>query len=191
MIWAINNNKRELATPGKRAICPCCGTQVIAKCGEILSWHWSHKSSDCDPWHEPESDWHLKWKRKFPDEWQEVVIGAHRADVKTPKLVIEFQASCISAQEIRQREAHYRNMVWLLRGHDFEDNLSLRNRDGYLSFRWKWPRKSWWAATSPIVIDLSDKLIHVKKLHSNTPCGGWGNEMSEEEFIKRCGSKLQ
>lgn len=188
MIWAIHNNERKLAGPGERGICPCCKGEVMAKCGEIVSWHWAHKADDCDQWHEPESEWHLAWKRKFPAEWQEIVIGNHRADVKTPKLVVELQASCISADEIREREAHYKNMVWLLRGDDFRDNLSLRKREGYLSFRWRWPRKSWWAASAPIVIDLTYGLLHVKKLHAHTPCGGWANEITLHEFMTRCGA---
>jgi hypothetical protein len=160
---------------------------VVAKCGDVVCWHWAHTAKDCDPWHEPESEWHLRWKRKFPIEWQEVVIGNHRADVRTPKLVVELQASCISPGEIREREAHYRNMVWLLRGQDFSDNLHLRERNGYLSFRWLWPRKSWWSARSPIVIDLGIKIIHIRKLHADTPCGGWACEISEQQFMARCG----
>lgn len=187
MIWALQNAERVTAEPGGRGECPCCRGDVMAKCGSIVVWHWAHKADDCDPWHEPESEWHIRWKRRFPDDWQEVVIGNHRADVKTPKLVVELQASSISAEEIKEREQHYRNMVWLLRGDDFKDNLWLRQRAGFMSFRWRWPRKSWWSAQMPVVIDTGDGLLLVKKLHANTPCGGWGVWITETEFLTRCG----
>lgn len=219
MIWAIQNERRVTAEPGESAQCPCCQSSVMAKCGSIVAWHWAHKADDCDPWHEPESEWHIGWKRKFPSEWQEVVIGNHRADVKTPKLVVELQASSISSEEIQERERHYRNMVWMLRGADFKDNLHIRKpagicsqcgkreqplyspikcwkcggminpRDGFVTFSWRWPRKSWWSARMPMVIDTGDGLLHVKKLHQNTPCGGWGVWITEAEFLTRCGMR--
>lgn len=187
MLFANSNGKRVEAYQNGRAECPCCNRQVIAKCGSIVTWHWAHEATDCDPWYEPESEWHILWKNKFPKEWQEVVIGCHRADIKTPKIFVELQSSCISPKEIQSRERFYQKMIWLLRGHDFSENINIRQRSGYLSFRWKWPRKSWWAATMPIVIDLPGRMIHVKKLHSNIPCGGWAKEITEHDFMVLCG----
>lgn len=187
MIWALQNAERVTAEPGGLGQCPCCRSDVLAKCGSIVTWHWAHKVDDCDSWYEPESEWHIGWKQRFPDDWQEVVIRNHRADIKTPKLVVELQATSISAEEIKARERHYKNMVWLLRGEDFKANLSLRQRDGFMSFRWRWPRKSWWSAQMPVVIDTGERLLHVKKLYANTPCGGWGVWITETEFLRRCG----
>lgn len=93
LIWAISSGVRVRAWPGERAFCPCCNCVLVAKCGSIVSWHWAHMTKDCDPWYEPESEWHIHWKQKFPDKWQEVVIGSHRADLRTPTTVIELQAS--------------------------------------------------------------------------------------------------
>ena len=44
MIWANKNNERIKATPKDKANCPICNEEVIAKCGSIKIWHWSHKS---------------------------------------------------------------------------------------------------------------------------------------------------
>jgi hypothetical protein len=87
---------------------------VVAKCGSLVAWHWAHLELDCDPWHEPESDWHRTWKSSFPEDWQEIVCGEHRADIKTPELVIEFQKSHLPLPELKAREAFYRRMVWVL-----------------------------------------------------------------------------
>jgi hypothetical protein len=117
--WAESQGNRVEATPNQKASCPCCGGEVLAKCGEVVTWHWAHKSRDCDPWSEPESEWHREWKSLFPREMQEVVIGPHRADVLSPRGVIELQHSSISAAEIRKREQFYEKMVWVIDAQNF------------------------------------------------------------------------
>lgn len=127
MQFAVDTTGQRLEpAPKAKGKCPVCDAPVIAKCGEILTWHWSHLTKDCDPWYEPESEWHRQWKEQFPCEWREFVIGRHRADVKTPKGVIEFQASCISASDIQERENFYGRMVWVVKADsfDFEKQLS-------------------------------------------------------------------
>lgn len=95
----------------------------MAKCGEIVVWHWAHRGaeSECDPWWR-ESAWHLAWKSLFPEEQVEVRVErdgvVHRADVMTPLGVIEFQNSPISLQEIRAREEFYGPMYWVFNVQD-------------------------------------------------------------------------
>jgi hypothetical protein len=56
--------------------------------------------------------------------------------VKTPDgRVIEFQASPISPEEIRERENFYGSMVWILRGEDFEDWFDIRESSRYAKRR--------------------------------------------------------
>ncbi len=127
MLWANQKGKKIKAWPGLAATCPACGGEVVPKCGEILEWHWAHKARDCDTWGEPESQWHLSWKARFPSDWQEVVMGPHRADVRTPRGVIEFQKSAISAAEIREREQFYGKMIWVVDASEF----NLERHDGW------------------------------------------------------------
>jgi hypothetical protein len=116
-----------------RAICDCCNAEVIAKCGEIREWHWAHKSGiDCDSWREAETEWHINWKSQFPDDWQEITIKKpgedefHRADVLTDKgVVIEFQNSPLSPEEIRTRESFYEKPVWVVNAEMFKHKLHL------------------------------------------------------------------
>ena len=181
---ALKNNKRVEASPGQTASCPVCGDSVVSKCGQIKVWHWAHKSADCDHWSEPESEWHKNWKNKFPLHWQEVVIGKHRADIKTPVKVIEIQSSNISSGDIIERERFYGDMIWILKGEDFEDNFELRHRGDIHTFRWKHPRKVWWNAKMPIFIDFQKGFFEVKKIHPQTPCGGYGKLIDKGVFIK-------
>lgn len=111
-----------LATPRAVANCPGCGATLRAKCGAAKKqiWHWAHVTKECDPWHEGEGEWHLAWKRRAPKECTEVIIGPHRADIRTlDGIVIELQASPIDALEIEERETFYGRMIWLLDGRDW------------------------------------------------------------------------
>ncbi len=118
------DGNRIEASPGAQAHCAGCKGPLIAKCGSVNKWHWAHRSKDCDSWHEPEGAWHLGWKSMAPKEWTEVVMGPHRADIRRDDgLVIELQASTISAEEIVERENFYGRMIWLLDGRDFNFNV--------------------------------------------------------------------
>lgn len=118
---------------GQKATCPLCNGTIIGKCGEIYVHHWQHHHDrECDPWQEHETDWHRKWKAKFPDDWQEVIIEnegeKHIADVKTANgLVIEFQNSSISTSTIRIREDFYEDMIWVVNARTFKSNFKIRS----------------------------------------------------------------
>ena len=121
---ALVESKRAKPQPGLKGTCQFCGGEMIANCGRVKVWHWSHKANPpCDPWWENETEWHRQWKNRFPLEWQEVVLfdqvtgEKHIADVRTPHgLVIEFQHSAIKPEEIAAREAFYKNMIWIVDG---------------------------------------------------------------------------
>lgn len=184
-MYAVVDGIRVKASPSMKGVCPVCQSEVISKCGEIKIWHWAHKVQDCDLWHENESKWHIDWKSKFPEEWREVTIGKHRADVKTEKLVLELQSSSISSEEIRERELFYGKMIWLVNAEDFWDNLRKYDHGGWSGFYWKWARKSWLEAKYPIVLDTSDGLFLVKKLGEDGR-KGWGRWLTEKQFISMC-----
>ena len=123
MKFALVNGERVEATKGARGLCPCCGEQLIAKCGETRVNHWARKGGqNCDPWWENETHWHRSWKDKFPREWQEVIHfnetrEKHIADVKTDSgYVLEFQHSYLDPEERRSRNAFYGRLVWVVNG---------------------------------------------------------------------------
>ncbi len=123
MKYAIINNEKVEATKGAKGICPSCGSDLIAKCGELKVNHWSHKGNrNCDPWWENETEWHRSWKSNFPKEWQEIVHfdesgEKHIADVKTKNgWVLEFQHSFLSQEERQSRNLFYQQLVWVVDG---------------------------------------------------------------------------
>lgn len=205
---------KTLAKPGARGECPCCGGELIAKCGEIVSWHWAHINADCDPWSEPETDWHIMWKNCFPVECQEVVVGNHRADVLLGDHTIEFQHSPISANEIREREDHYARLTWVIDGSEFRSRFSfmrppelngsgkrpkwLHHSDGWWFFNWSHARKSWFhgAEVGDVVIDFG--RLELWKHNADYPTlflvQGWDNNgkdghgrfISRDCFVSRC-----
>jgi len=155
MRYALVDGTRTLAAPKLRGLCPGCRGEVIAKCGEIIRWHWSHVSAECDSWGDGESDWHIGWKDRFPPELQEVFMGEHRADIKGSCGVLEVQASPISTETIKQREEFYGEMAWMLKGEDFMQNFNIYYAGGHdYRFTWTRPRLSWQFSGRRIYIDF-------------------------------------
>lgn len=195
MIWGIKDGERVKPQPNLKATCPICKSELTPKCGVVKQWHWAHKNlEDCDSWSEGETEWHLNWKMLFPAKNQEVVVGKHRADIKTDSgRVIELQNSPLSQDKIYEREYEYEKMIWLLNRETFAKNLVLRNKGDYITFRWKWPPKSWEAAHQEIFIDFNiyDKennpILHIKKVSFKNYCGGWGVLLTREAFLKQYG----
>jgi len=181
MRWASTTQGRSLATPGASGICPTCNGSVLAKCGEIVSWHWAHKSRDCDHWSEPESEWHRAWKAKFPERWQECTIGRHRADVVSAIGVIEFQRSFLSTSEIRERETFYSGLIWVVDASTWSlqrqkrkpticikrdrkgERISIewKQDQSAQDFQWSRPRKNWITATRPVYLDIGNGSYHL------------------------------
>lgn len=128
-----NGTRIKPSFSGQKAKCPLCKGILIGKCGKIYVRHWQHHHDrDCDPWQEHETEWHRKWKAKFPEDWQEVIIEnegeKHIADIKTPDgFVIEFQNSSISTSTIRIREDFYEGMIWVVNAISFKDNFKIRS----------------------------------------------------------------
>jgi len=123
MKFALVDGEKEEATKGSTGLCQVCGSELIAKCGEIKIHHWSHKSKrNCDQWWENESEWHRDWKNEFPTEWQEVIHRdengeKHIADVKTETdWIIEFQHSFLKPKERYSRNTFYNKLIWVIDG---------------------------------------------------------------------------
>jgi hypothetical protein len=188
MLYALINDDRKCATPDLKnslSVCPHCYESVIAKCGSLKIWHWSHQAySSCD--HEPETEWHLRWKERFPKECVEVTVGVNRADVLINDIAIEFQHSPISIDTILQRQQAYKKMAWVFDARQF--NLNLRSRGEYESFRWYWPHRTL-ACINPVEIGLyfdfdDDSLLNIRKVHWESHIvGGWGYMLCKDEFL--------
>jgi competence protein CoiA len=175
MLWALYEGSLSLAYPKQVGECPTCAHEVIAKCGSKVVWHWAHRSrKDCDSWSEPESVWHAAWKSRF--EKTEVTFAnedkAHRADAVTPcGVVLEFQHSAISSEEISERESFYGNMVWVVDATQaFEAkriglDMITPNYSGweYVKFHWKRRRTSFDDARRPVFLDLGFGFSDLEK----------------------------
>lgn len=179
---------RVPAEPGASGTCPACMAALMPKCGQIVAWHWAHHGTpDCDPWAEPDSEWHLGWQQRVPRERREVVRGPHRADIVTPGgTVVELQHSAISPAEIEERERFYGRMVWLFDAAEpyDDDRLIIRGQIGqpYDTFRWKHPRKTVAHCRKPVYLDLGGLVLHVCRIYPAAPCGGWGRTATGERF---------
>lgn len=115
----------------KTLVCPGCHEQVIFKNGKYRIPHFSHKrNSLCSRFSENESQTHLSGKLTFQRQLKEIGEPAvleynlpeieQRADVFLPnrKIILEYQCSPISYQDIFRRTANYKQLgidvFWLL-----------------------------------------------------------------------------
>lgn len=183
MLLAHVDGRTVEATPSTKGTCPGCGAEVRAKCGRIKIWHWAHISADCDPWSEPESQWHRDWKACAPIEQREVVMERdgvkHRADAVVRGKVLELQSSPISVDDIEDRERFYGDMAWLFRVH-WQERLkhvpfprawmsSVRaffaggvQKIGPLGFQWKRPAQTLLSVTKPMFWDVGGEVWRVE-----------------------------
>lgn len=158
--------------PRGRARCPQCDAAVVAKCGKLVSWHWSHRAAECDSWSEGETEWHLSWKRRVEPAACEVVLGNHRADIRTAEgRVIELQHSPIDSATLAEREAFYSDLVWLFDAESFK--LELHPSAARVDFVWKHVRKSLLGVSRPMYWDLgSGFAMQVLGLLPDAALGG-------------------
>jgi competence protein CoiA len=179
MRFALLNDNRIEATKGVKGVCPCCGSELVAKCGEIKVHHWSHKKKCDDHWWENETEWHRNWKNEFPIEWQEVIHKdesgeKHIADVKTDEdWVVEFQHSVIASEERNSRDQFYKKLIWVVDGtrrktdvKQFQkvlnDNAHMDRPSGkllHLGFpHWSSLLMEWGDSNSLILLDFKDRF---------------------------------
>jgi len=134
--YSIFDGERVAPFPKGKGICPVCASPTQVKCGKRKIWHWAHESlQHCDRWWENETEWHRAWKSLYPEEWQEVVHfdevtqERHISDVRTDKnLFVEFQNSPMSEEELASRERFYKNLIWVVNGHEFKKNFHILHK---------------------------------------------------------------
>lgn len=193
MIYAISPSGEKIsANKNTEGYCENCKEKLIPKCGEINIWHWSHQNkTDCVDYYEPETEWHLGWKKLVKKEFCEVIIGKNRADIINDKrTVIELQNSPLSTDKIKIREQNYNKMIWLVNGINPQNPIlprfdyweELRNgKVTFFKFRWNYPRKSWIFATKQVFIDFGTEIFLIKKQYGKS---GWGFVYKPEQFIE-------
>jgi hypothetical protein len=206
MHFALVNGLQAEPSPGLHGVCKNCEAVMISKCGQHKLWHWAHKSRiNCDPWWEPETEWHRQWKNHFPADWQEIIQfdpvsnEKHIADVKTiHDQVIEFQHSPMKPDELRSREAFYKNMVWIVDGcRGFSDatyfNLGLCERidpeNGPTIFPFHWYGRSklienWIAATCPVFLDFGHNVAWRLVSYDRVKKLGIVGPIEKEDLVK-------
>ncbi len=187
---STTSGDRIVATKDKEGFCPGCSSKLQPKAliSKHVVPHWAHKAGDCDPWYEPESEWHRTWKERWPVECREVVMGPHRADVRMRDgTVLELQKSPISSEEIAEREQFYGNMLWLLDARAWDigrRDVSYAGSDSYgdesydrwnismyplrrmaleneqrVTATWRRPKRTWSISTKPLLLDVAPGCV--------------------------------
>ena len=127
MWFASSQGEKIPPTKKVEAVCPSCGSKVVARMGRIKQHHWAHAPGTVCPFErEAMTRWHYEWQQRWPADQREVTVGKHRADVKTDHWVVEFQHSSISLDDLQSREEHWGpNLIWVVNEEGIGKNLSL------------------------------------------------------------------
>lgn len=159
MLIAIVDNERVFPEKGIIGICPSCKKEVIPVCGELNIHHWRHsKDESCEFNRESETEWHRSMKSLFDKEYIEVFDGKCRADIKLKHgLVLEFQNSSITLEDIEKRKNNYDRLVWIF-------NLSRQFENGQIQFEgdnmtYVRPKRVLWFCTPRLFLYFRDNLI--------------------------------
>jgi len=154
-------------TPGGRTICPTCHEELIAKCGDILIWHWSHRpDSECT--NSDESAWHAAWKLWAKHlGWQtEVKVANHRADIVGDNRIFELQSDFLDVRDIAAREAAYgAQLTWIYRWTPERWARLWNVGEGW--FRWSRPAPSMLEHSREVVIHHRDRLYRVEAMRTD------------------------
>ena len=141
--------------------CPICNGKLRVREGNVNVKHFAHIKKECfDNWNYDMSEWHYNMQLRFPEEQREVVVKyggvMHRADILYKDMIIEFQHSPISLDEIRERNRFYTNagykVAWVFdlcnQYNEGRIEFPLRN-DNKLIYKWRRPMHSLSAFSMP------------------------------------------
>lgn len=132
----------EEAIEGVQYMCPTCNSNLIQRRGTVNIHHFAHAvGGDCDTWSEM-TEWHLEWQNQFNEQYREITLGEHRADIKMDNYIIEFQHSPISEEDLRERIDFYTRYGKLIFLFDLREKTIYRNKHKSNTFIWKYPSRT-------------------------------------------------
>lgn len=122
----------------QESTCPQCGGELVAKRGEIMTWHWAHKSNSCR-YGSGISEWHLCWthghhQAGFPVEYRHTMKDgtAYVFDACHPEamLVYEFVHSLSDSYLYKHEDMLKAGIhpVWILDGDMFKAKYARKLR---------------------------------------------------------------
>lgn len=166
-IFALDENGNRVhiddaVRSGKNYTCCFCHEKMIPRKGEKRVHHFAHASNcDCDMWYGNKGEWHRSMQDLFPKECQEVIVEKdgerHIADVCLPrpdgtKLIVEFQHSDISREEVLRRTLFWNSgdteLIWVFDIRDKDVRLvpqkfgQRKIYEGDEIYRWMRPKNS-------------------------------------------------
>lgn len=193
MLIAVQNQKRIKAYKGaENCSCPICNQEVVAKCGELMIWHFAHKTNDNNCiFGKGKGNWHYLWQNKFPIDCVEYKKDNHIADIFIKETAIELQESPISLEEIKERNLSWGdNTIWIVsadkpgfeeqmvndintgeHSNNIYDNLyGLSFNSKNTKWYWRYPKKALLFGCKNLYFDLgeySQRLLHILTVESD------------------------
>lgn len=108
------------------------------------------------------SKWHIEWQDMFANEFREIIMYDHRADIKIDNIVLEFQHTYMSKSDIEERECFYTNvakchLIWIFDCSSWEFEID-KSRTKLTYNRGS---KYMFAAKCKLVLDLGKRDVFI------------------------------
>lgn len=168
-MYANLNGDKVSPEKGLRAECPFCEEEVLAKCGDFKTWHFSHLAGSQCSFGDGKGEWHWSWQSLFHKNDVEVRITKGSkfkiADVilKDGK-VLEFQNTGIDLDTVKEREKFYGKdkLVWIFNATETYDrfNLILSKNKKRILAQWKRMPEIIKHCEARVMINFSDWFLY-------------------------------
>jgi len=123
MIYAKDKNSNYITASKKAfAVCPCCSTELIPKCGEEVVWHWAHYPNvNCIYSSYSDNNYSYDWKLRVKGNKCEVNVDGTITDI------IGFDSTQIFIYRNQQERvidnicnSKSKKSIWICNGIDHE-----------------------------------------------------------------------
>lgn len=192
----LSDGTLSLATRAVSAACPTCGAVLIPKLGRIVHHHWAHRSSDCDPWSEPETPWHVQWKTLVRPLFAEVPLRDaatwHRADMLGKAgVAVELQHSSINGDTVLSRCQFYNTatggLCWIFDMTEAANRVRFSQVEG-CKYRFTWSRSRPVHAvamkSSRVFWDIGTSVLFNPTQSDDRCSTGFGYAVAKSRFLE-------
>lgn len=175
------------------------GHPVVGKQGTKMIWHYAHvhTSEDTSNCSRAMGEWHQWWQGRIEPDFLEIIIKRdgkkHIADmINANNIVVEFQKSIVSPEVILEREAFYKNMIWVFCCNDMTHKI-VSTYGRYMKLKLLGGSKFFLSATKRSFLDFDKRgvleIVKVKNAKKSKPeiyVKIWTMTEFDDVFMKDC-----
>ena len=190
----IKNIKLRNEILKKKKLLVCSNRHELIKVEPLVSKaHFRHKSKN-DVENNLMSDWHAEWQGNFINiekffEFRKNGIKNRKADVAIHDIVLEFQHSLITLEEVKNRqidycECHKKKLIWVIDCNDSIEVLKLLNGNFMIKFNNEYWKYESFKSHEYIYLNIDDRLFQINPNDVKSNMIDVPNFITKKQFIE-------